>query len=104
MKLDSNKKFDGIYVVREDGSVVKLDSKVNNGEVEFEDEGLGKYIVSYKSEDSNTNINTNSNDTKPEEKKESGEKSINYIPYVIGGVAILLVGGVIYFVVRKKNE
>ncbi len=103
VKLNSNKKFDAIYVIRENGSVIKLDSKVNNSEVVFEDKGLGKYIVSYKSGDSNSNINvnTNSNDTKLKDMKEK-EESINYIPYIAGGVAILLVGGVICFVVRKR--
>ncbi len=100
VKLDSNKKFDGIYVVKENGSVVKLDAKVNNGEAVFENKGLGKYIVSYKSEDSNKVSNTNSNDS---QLKEAG-KSFNYIPYAIGGVAILLVGVIISFVVRKKND
>jgi len=102
VKLDSNKEFDAIYVVRDDGSVVKLNSKVTNNEVEFEDSGLGKYIIAYKT-DSEEKPNTNSNNTNIIENKDA-ESSVNYLPYIIGGVAILLVGGVIYFVVRKKDE
>jgi len=102
VKLDSNKEFDAIYVVRDDGSVVKLDSKVTNNEVEFEDSGLGKYIIAYKT-DSEEKPNTNSNNTNIIENKDA-ESSVNYLPYIIGGVAILLVGGVIYFVVRKKKD
>ena len=102
VKLDSNKEFDAVYVVRDDGSVVKLDSKVTNNEVEFEDSGLGKYIIAYKT-DSEEKPNTNSNNTNIIENKDA-ESSVNYLPYIIGGVAILLVGGVIYFVVRKKDE
>jgi len=104
VKLDSNKEFDAIYVVRDDGSVVKLDSKVTNNEVEFEDSGLGKYIIAYKTDsEEKPNTNTNSNNTNVIENKDT-ENSVNYLPYIIGGVAILLVGGVIYFVVRKKKD
>lgn len=56
VKLDSNKKFDKLYVVRSDGSTVELNSEVNeNNELVFEDEGLGQYIISYKKENSNMN-------------------------------------------------
>ena len=92
LKLDPNKEFDAIYVVRDDGSTVKLNARVTNNELVFEDSGLGKYIVAYKS---STEEKTNTNQE---------EKSVNYIPYIVGGLTILLVGGVIYFIIRKKDE
>ena len=93
LKLSENKEFDAIYVVREDGSIVKLNSKVNqNNEVIFEDNGLGKYIVSYKSAVSDN-----------EEEKDDLEKKVNYVPYILGGVAILLAGGVVGTIVIKKK-
>ncbi len=104
VKLSPNKKFDAIYVVREDGSVVKLDSKVNNNEVTFEDSGLGKYIISYKTDASDKEEKPNTNDDTKLEEKETEEKSVNYIPFIVGGGVILLIGGVMHLVVRKKNE
>lgn len=105
VKLDPNKKFDAVYVVRDDGSVVKLNSKVINNEVIFEDSGLGTYIIAYKSDDEEK-ADTDTNIENPTDKNETEEK-FNYIPYVVGfyvvGFSILLVGGAIYIIVRKKK-
>ena len=87
MKLNPNKKFDAIYSVELDGSIVKLDSKINeNNEVIFENDGLGKYIISYKS-DSTTK-----------------DAKINYIPYILGIVITLFLSGIVYFVVIMKPK
>ncbi len=100
IKLNPNKTFNAIYVVREDGSVVKVESKVNkDNEVTFENQGLGKYIVSYKSTVSNEG--ESSNTLKQEVSKES--KS-NYILFVIGAVSVLFIGAGGYFVIKRKNN
>ena len=93
VKLSPNKEFDAIYAIREDGSIIKLDSKVNsNNEVVFEDNGLGKYMISYKSAASND-----------EEKEDDLKEKVNYIPYILGGITVLLAGGVICTIMIKKK-
>ena len=108
VKLDSNKQFDGVYVVRPDNSVVKLISEVNeNGEVVFENVGLGKYIISYKDDEitENNSVTDSKAQTEQQEKEEPiKNKKIDYMPYVIGGCVILFVGGIIYLVIRKNNQ
>lgn len=105
VKLDTNKKFEAIYAVRTDGSVVKLDSTVENNEASFESTGLEKYIIAYESDTPNkdSNSNTNSNDVQRVDKEES-KKNNNYLFYILGGVGILLVGIVICVIVNKKNK
>ncbi len=99
IKLNPNKKFDAIYVVRKDGSVVKLESKTSgNNEVVFEDNGLGRYIIAYKSEIPDQEEN-NSNISKPEEKN---EKKTSYLPYIFVGGTILIIG-IGYALIRRKN-
>jgi len=107
VKLDSNKQFDGVYVVRDDNSVVKLVYEINeNGEVVFESDGLGKYIISYKDEETfeNDTAPDVQEETKTEEKETQVEEKVNYIPYAIGISAVLLIGGSVCFAIRKKNQ
>lgn len=101
MALNSLKKFHALYVIREDGSVIELDVKVEDNEIVFEDKGLGKYIISYVS-NQEEKPSTNQNTPKPVETNDNKEKTVNYIPYVLGGTAIVLVGGVIYFIKKKE--
>ena len=99
VKLDSDKIFEGVFVVRKDGSVVKLDSKVNEkGEVVFTDNGLGKYIISYKTE-----VVDIKDEDNLDEKKVKEEKT-NYMPYIVGGIIALLAGcTVLYFIIGKRQ-
>lgn len=99
IKLNPNKIFDAIYAIREDGSVVKLNCKVTGNEVVFTNKGLGKYIVSYKSADSNKE-----KDNHHLKQEDSKEKKINYLLLAISSVSALLVGGTSYFIIRKKNN
>ncbi len=99
VKLNSNKKFDAVYVVRADGSVVRLDAKVSNNKLVFKNKGLGKYIISYKSTDTNKG-ESNNNNTKPIEDE---KKKTNYIFYIIGGVSVLSLGGAIFYVTKKNK-
>ena len=98
MKL-LNMKFDAVYVVRADGSVVRLDAKVSNNKLVFKNKGLGKYIISYKSTDTNKG-ESNNNNTKPIEDE---KKKTNYIFYIIGGVSVLSLGGAIFYVTKKNK-
>ena len=103
IKLNPNKIFDAIYVLKDDGSVVKLNARIVNNEIIFENHGLGKYLVSYKSN------NANSNDTLKEEEKENNtvlteetnEKKTNYLLYAIATTFILLIGGTVIFIIKK---
>ena len=100
-KLDPNKTFDAIYVVREDGSVVKLNAKVIGNEVVFTNKGLGKYIISYKptipdSADSDKNEDDN-DDT-------SESQNSNIIVYVIGAAAIVIAVGTGVVIIKKNNK
>lgn len=102
VKLNPNKTFEAIYVIREDGSVVKLNSRRVNNEIIFENNGLGKYLVSYKSYESDSDdTNKNNNDTPKVE--ETVEKKSNYFVYLVATVSILTLGGTIYLVKKKKN-
>ena len=97
IKLNPNKKFDAIYVIRPDGSVVKLNSQINeNNELVFEDNGLGTYIVSYKDE----NVNKEENIENMVEKE---NKKINIIPYIIGIITIIFISFIIYIMKKKNN-
>lgn len=97
IKLDSNKKMEAIYVVRPDETVVKLNSKVENGTLIFEDTGLGKYIISYKSEHTDKKDDENISN-KPEEKKKN-----NYLYYAIGVVIIILCSSAIVLIIKKRR-
>lgn len=93
IKINPNKKFESVYSVDEKGNILKLDSKVMDDKIIFESNGLGKYIVVYK-----TNNEEKPNvDSKPSKRE---EKLIKYLLYV-GGVSISL-AGITYFIVRKK--
>lgn len=95
VKLDKNKKFEAIYVIRKDGSMKKIDAKVNEDEITFEETGLGTYLISYKSDSSESEKNNIvSNDKKVEKNK-------NYIPYAIGVGSICIIGSI--FVFMKKR-
>ena len=72
----------------------------DNKEIVFETKGLGKYIVSYKENHPDKEENTN-NEQKPEEIK---EKKVNYLPYALGGGAILLLAGAGYMLIGRKNK
>ena len=68
----------------------------------FENNGLGKYLVSYKSYESDSDdTNKNNNDTPKVE--ETVEKKSNYFVYLVATVSILTLGGTIYLVKKKKN-
>ena len=102
VKLNPSKKFEAIYVVREDGSVVKLDSSFNeDNNLVFEDEGLGKYIVSYESKSLAKNEKTNSKENIKENKKASQK---NYLPYILGGIGVLAIGGSYYYIAIKNKR
>lgn len=102
VKLNPNKTFEAIYVIREDGSVVKLNSRRVNNEIIFENNGLGKYLVSYKSNESDSDdTNKNNNDTPKVE--ETVEKKSNYFVYLVATVSILTLGGTIYLVKKEKE-
>lgn len=94
VKLNSDKEFEAVYVVRNDGSVVKLDSTIENGELVFKSEGLGKYLISYKSEESDDKNTDNIDKT--------DEKKTNYLPYVIGGTIVVAGAGAVCLVAKKK--
>lgn len=94
VKLNSDKEFEAVYVVRNDGSVVKLDSTIENGELVFKSEGLGKYLISYKSEESDDKDTDNIDKT--------DEKKTNYLPYVIGGTIVVAGAGAVCLVAKKK--
>ena len=102
IELNPNKTFEAIYVIREDGSVVKLDSKVTENKIVFTSKGLGKYIVSYKSSSSNNDLN---NDKKEEMKQNenTNEKKSKPILLIIVTSLVVFIGGTISFVFRKKK-
>ena len=102
LKLNSNKKFDAIYAIREDGSVVKLNYKVNeNNELVFEDKGLGKYIISYKTE---LNDNSDNNDDKNNINVDEEPQKTNYILYVVIGSSLVILFGIGYFIKKSKKK
>ncbi len=100
IKLDPNKTFEAIYVVRDDGSVVKLNSRVVGNEVIFTNQGLGKFIVAYKS----TTPNQDNTDKSDIDTSSTEEKNSNVIIYAIGAAAIVIAGGAGYFIIKKKNN
>lgn len=107
VKLDSSKMFDGVYAVRIDDSVVKLDYEINdNNEVVFKENGLNRYIIAYRiesnnnSEDNGPEIvdNYKDNDTSTDKKDDK-----NYVPYIfIGVIVMILIAG--WFFIIKKNK
>lgn len=102
VKLNSNQRLKGVYAVREDGSVVSLVSKINkNGEVVFESDGLGKYLISYEEE-----TKEEDKDEKPMENNPITEdKTSNHIPlYAIGATATLLFSGVLITVIKIRKK
>ncbi len=101
-KLDSNKKFDGVYAVRIDGSVFKLDYKINdNNEVVFKENGLNRYIIAYKTKSDNDDSSIIDDD---EDIDNNLEKNDNYTKYIFIGVfAILTIAGV-FFVIKKMKK
>lgn len=102
IKLNPNKKFNAIYVVRPDGSVVKLNCKVNkDNELIFTDKGLGKYIVSYKTVDSDKEEVNNNGSLESDVSK---DKKSNYLFITVGAVSVLLIGGTSYFRIRRRNH
>jgi len=107
IKLNPNKKFDAIYVIREDGSIVKLASKINeNNELVFEDNGLGKYLVSYKSDvyDLEAEEDIEDSNIQKKEENEIEIKKANYLPYILGSLIILILCIIIYNIVQKNRN
>ena len=105
IKLDPDKEFDKLYVVRPDNSVVELNAKVNeNNEVVFEDDGLGKYIISYKGDETTSNDKVTKEKTvKNNNDKTVKEKGIvSYLPYIIGIAVIILFIGVLVAVIKAR--
>lgn len=106
VKLDPNKKFVAIYGINEDGSVVKLNFDVNeNNEVVFKDKGLGKYIISYDSGETEKEDQKDSDLSKPSlEEEETSSTNVlqDYLPYVMIGFVIIVVAGGLFFIIRKK--
>ena len=100
IKLNPNKTFEALYVVRDDGSVVKLNIQKVDNKIVFTNTGLGKYIVSYKSLTNDINDN-NVEDNQISE--ETSEKKTKNILLPIGVGLTLTIGGTLYFV-RKKNK
>ncbi len=109
VNLDPNKKFVAIYKINEDGSVVKLNFDVNeNNEVVFKDKGLGKYIISYDTNQPEKEDQVENDISKPSLDNDDESSSTNifqdYLPYILGVFALFVVGGGIFFIVRKKND
>ncbi len=102
LKLNSNKKFEAIYAIRDDGSVVKLNYTINeNNEIEFKDNGLGKYIISYKTE---TTDNTNNNDKNDNNMEEEPTQKTNYILYIAIGASSVILFGIGYSINKSKKK
>lgn len=109
LQLDPNKKFVAIYQITADGSIVRLNHELGeNNELVFKSNGLGKYIVSYQTDDdaNDTNVPTNEGITKPsmseDESNSLGDTIMNYLPYIIGGL-VIIIGGSMFFILKKKS-
>ena len=100
IKLSSNKALDAVYLVMEDGNLVKLSTKINsNNEAVFESTGLGKYLVVYKTE--NTSGEGENNVIKIDKKEDKNNYIIYIVSAVLGLIFITFVG---YFIVKKKTR
>ena len=109
LQLDPNKKFVAVYQITADGSIVRLNHELGeNNELVFKSNGLGKYIISYQTDDdaNDTNVPTNEGITKPsmseDESNSLGDTIMNYLPYIIGGL-VIIIGGSMFFILKKKS-
>ncbi len=109
LQLDPNKQFVAIYQITADGSIVRLNHELGeNNELVFKSNGLGKYIVSYQTDDAANDTNTPTNDgiTKPsmseDDNSSFGDMIMDYLPFIIGGL-VIVVGGSMFFILKKKS-
>lgn len=112
IRINPNKKIVAIYGFNEDGSVVKLDYDLNdNNELVFHSQGLSKYIISYQSDEkeSEDKIDPDSyktdNESDPllyeEEEPSFMDMLFGYLPYF--GIILALVAGGFFFVWKKQK-
>lgn len=110
IKLNPNKQFVAIYQISEDGSIVRLNHELgDNNELVFKSNGLGKYIVSYQSDndadaediDKDNEIVQPSNTENDE--NSFGDMIMDYLPYIIIGI-VIIGGGCLFIILKKKND
>ena len=107
IQLNPNKTFVAVYQISEDGSIVRLNHELGeNNELVFKSNGLGKYIVSYQSEDADTNQPTDdeviSSGNDSSEGNSFNDMIMDYLPYIV--IALVAVsGGVMFIFLKKKN-
>lgn len=111
IQLNPNKTFVAVYQISEDGSIVRLNHELGeNNELVFKSNGLGKYIVSYQSEDADADADTNqptddeviSSGNDSSEGNSFNDMIMDYLPYIV--IALVAVsGGVMFIFLKKKN-
>lgn len=109
IRLNPNKTFVAVYQISEDGSIVRLNHELGeNNELVFKSNGLGKYIVSYQSEDVDADTNQPTDDEVISSGNDSSEGNsfndmiMDYLPYIV--VALVAVsGGAMFIFLKKKN-
>lgn len=101
IKLNANKTFDAVYIVRYDGSVVRLTSQLNGNVVTFKTNGLGKFIIAYKSDKKD---NENQSTTSKVEENEGEQEKTNYLPFIIIGTIVVIIIGFGAFAIKKINN
>lgn len=111
IQLNPNKTFVAVYQISEDGSIVRLNHELGeNNELVFKSNGLGKYIISYQSEDADADADTNqptddeviSSGNDSSEGNSFNDMIMDYLPYIV--IALVAVsGGVMFIFLKKKN-
>ncbi len=109
IRLNPNKTFVAVYQISEDGSIVRLNHELGeNNELVFKSNGLGKYIVSYQSEDVDADTNQPTDNEVISSGNDSSEGNsfndmiMDYLPYIV--VALVAVsGGAMFIFLKKKN-
>lgn len=110
IKLNPNKQFVAIYQITEDGNIVRLNHELgDNNELVFKSNGLGKYIVSYQSDNEADagDINKGNEIVQPSntdsDENSFGDMMMDYLPYIVGGI-VIIAGFSMFYVLKKKSD